>query len=310
MRKNVWRIDGRGANAVQGRVVWAPVKSIWNTTMFVLAIAFAPTHFSWGSFALFLVLSYVTLLLGHSLGMHRRLIHKTYDCPKSVERFLVWLGVLVGMAGPFGILRIHDVRDWAQREPQCHDFFAHRRGLWIDAFWQLHCTFRFSSPPRFVIEPEFAQDPWYRFMEATWPLHQLMLGTIFYLIGGLDWVVWGVFVRVAVGVTSHWVVTNFAHNPGPGHWTVPGAAVQASNLPGWGFLTHGECWHNNHHAFPESARMGIGPGELDPGWLVLRELEKMGLASNLGVPRAEDMRDDLEGARSTVTMRPSATQAV
>jgi stearoyl-CoA desaturase (delta-9 desaturase) len=85
--------------------------------------------------------------------------------------------------------------------------------------------------------------------------------------------------------------------------------VQASNLPGWGFLTHGECWHNNHHAFPESARMGIGPGELDPGWLILRALEKMGLAKNLGVPRAEDMRDDLEGARSTVTMRPSATQA-
>jgi stearoyl-CoA desaturase (delta-9 desaturase) len=184
MRKNVWRIDGRDANAVKGHVVWAPAKSIWNTAMFVLAITFAPSHFSWGAFALFLALSYVTLLLGHSLGMHRRLIHKTYDCPKSVERFLVWLGVLVGMAGPFGILRIHDVRDWAQREPQCHDFFAHRRGLWLDAFWQLHCTFRFSSPPRFVIEPQFAQDPWYRFMEATWPLHQLMLGTIFYL-GGL-----------------------------------------------------------------------------------------------------------------------------
>jgi hypothetical protein len=36
---------------------------------------------------------------------------------KVLERFLVWLGVLVGMAGPFGILRIHDIRDWAQREP-------------------------------------------------------------------------------------------------------------------------------------------------------------------------------------------------
>ena len=77
------------------------------------------------------------------------------------------------------------------------------------------------------------------------------------MLGGLDWVVWGVFVRVAVSVTSHWVVTYFAHNPGPGRWIVRGAGVQASNLPGWGFLTHGECWHNNHHAFPESARLGI-----------------------------------------------------
>lgn len=108
--------------------MWAPVKSIWNTTIFVLAILLAPTHFSWGAFVLFLALSYVTLLLGHSLGMHRRLIHRTYDCPKGLERVLVWLGVLVGMAGPFGILRIHDVRDWAQRQELCHDFFAQPPG--------------------------------------------------------------------------------------------------------------------------------------------------------------------------------------
>ena len=310
MRKNVWRIDGLGANALDGQVVWAPVKSIWNTTIFVLAIVLAPTHSSWGAFVLFLALSYVTLLLGHSLGMHRRLIHRTYDCPKELERVLVWLGMLVGMAGPFGILRIHDVRDWAQRQELCHDFFAHRRGLWLDAFWQLHCTFRFKSPPRFVIEPEFGGDRWYRFMESTWRLHQLALAAILYALGGLNWVVWGVFVRIAVSVTSHWVVTYFAHNPGPGHWLVPGAAVQASNLPGWGFLTHGECWHNNHHAFPESARMGIGPGELDPGWQVLRVLEKMGLVYNLGIPRKEGMRDDLKEARSTIAMGPLAKPAV
>jgi len=309
MRKNVWRIDGGGANAVDGQVVWAPRKSIWNTTVFLLAIVLAPTHSSWSAFVLFLALSYATLLLGHSLGMHRRLIHKTYDCPKGLERFLVWLGVLVGMAGPFGILRIHDVRDWAQRQEECHDFFAHRRGLWLDAFWQLHCTFRFSSPPRFVIEQEFGEDRWYRFMESTWPLHQLALAAVLYAVGGLNWVVWGVFVRIAVSVTSHWVVTYFAHNPGPGHWIVPDAAVQASNLPGWGFLTHGECWHNNHHAFPESARMGIGPGELDPGWLVLRVLEKMGLARNLGIPRTEAMRDDLAQARSPIARVPLAKPA-
>jgi len=294
MRKNVWRIEGHAANAVDGRVVWAPKKSLWNTGIVVGAIALAPSHFSWSAFVVFLVLSYVTLLLGHSLGMHRRLIHKTYDCPKSFERLLIWLGVLVGMAGPFGILRIHDLRDWAQRQPACHDFFAHRRGLMVDAFWQLHCTFEFSHPPRFLIEPEFKEDPWYRLMEATWPLHQLALGLVLYVAGGLDWVVWGVLVRVAVSVTSHWVVTYFAHNPGPGHWNVPGAAVQASNLPGWAFLTHGECWHNNHHAFPESARMGIASGEWDPGWEVLRLFERVRLVSNLGIPRPEFKRDDLE----------------
>ena len=147
MRKEVWRIDGRGANAIHGKVVWAPGKSVWNSAMLLLAVALVPFYFSWSALLVFLLLSYLTLLFGHSLGMHRRLIHKTYECPKGFERLLVWLGVLVGMAGPFGILRIHDTRDWAQRQAECHEFFAHRRGLLIDAFWQLHCTFQFAIRP-------------------------------------------------------------------------------------------------------------------------------------------------------------------
>jgi fatty-acid desaturase len=297
MRKDVWRIDGQTANAVHGRVVWAPGKSLWNCAIFALAISLAPFYYSWSAVAVFLALSYCTLLFGHSVGMHRRLIHRTYDCPKAMERFLVWLGVMVGMAGPFGILRIHDIRDWAQREAECHDFFAHRRGLMVDAFWQLHCTFRFDNPPRFGIEREISEDPWYRFMEATWPLHQLALAIVLYLLGGINWVVWGVLVRITVSVTSHWVVTYFAHNPGSGRWKIPGAAVQASDLPGWGFLTHGECWHNNHHAFPESARMGIAPGEWDTGWYVLCLFRRFGWVENLGVPRPVEFRDDLEETR-------------
>jgi fatty-acid desaturase len=292
MRNGVWRVDGSGASAVRGRVVWAPVESLWNSIMYVGALL-ASWHVTSGAVAIFLALSYPTLLLGHSVGMHRRFIHRTFECPKALERLLVWLGVLVGMAGPFGILRVHDLRDWAQREPECHDFFAHRRGLWVDALWQMHCTFRFDAPPRFVIEPEFGRDPGYRFMEATWPLHQAVLAAVLYLIGGLDWVVWGVFVRVAVSVTSHWVVTYFAHNPGPGRWIVRGAGVQACNLPGWALLTHGECWHNNHHAFPESARLGLAPGEFDPGWEVLKLLERCHLAYDLGLPREAAQQDDL-----------------
>ncbi|MES2296043.1 MAG: acyl-CoA desaturase [Pseudomonadota bacterium] len=294
MRKEVWRIVPDGASASDGVVAWAPFKSLWNTAMIVAALVLGPLYFSWSGLLVCLALSYVTLLFGHSLGMHRRLIHKSYECAKPLERFLVWLGVLVGMAGPFGILRIHDVRDWAQREPSCHDFFAHRRGLWLDAFWQLHCTFRFARAPRFVIEPEFANDPWYRFMQASWPLHQLALGAALYALGGASWAVWGVPVRVCVSVASHWIVTYFAHNPGPGRWSVKGAAVQASNLERWAFLTHGECWHNNHHAFPESARIGIEAGQLDTGWIALRALERCGLVRQLGLPRAPERRFDLE----------------
>jgi len=111
MRRDVWRVNGAGANATAGRVLWDPVKSLWNTAMIFIALVAGPSTATLGTVALFVVLTYTTLLLGHSVGMHRLLIHRAYECSKWLERFLVYLGVLVGMAGPFGVLRIHDIRD-------------------------------------------------------------------------------------------------------------------------------------------------------------------------------------------------------
>jgi fatty-acid desaturase len=294
VRPGVFRVDGTGADPCAGRVVIAPAKAAWNLGMLAGALVFAPLTFSVGALLVFLVLTYATLLLGHSVGMHRRFIHRSYDCPKWLERTLVYLGTLVGMAGPFGILRIHDQRDWAQREPACHDFFSHRRSLLVDAWWQLTSRFEFTHPPRFEIEAEFARDPFYRWLERTWMLQQLPLAALLYLGGGWGWVVWGVMVRVSVSVIGHWVVTYLTHNPGPGRWHVHGAGVQATNLPGYGFVTMGECWHNNHHAFPESARIGLYSGEADPAWAVIRRLRDLGLVSRVGLPRPDTARDDLE----------------
>jgi stearoyl-CoA desaturase (delta-9 desaturase) len=114
------------------------------------------------------------------------------------------------------------------------------------------------------------------------------------LFGGLDLVVWGIFVRVAISTIGHWTITYFCHNPGPGKWHVKNAAVQASNIPGLGFLTYGECWHNNHHAFPESARIGLDTGQSDPAYWFIKLLEKMGLANNIGKPRSYCKREDLQ----------------
>jgi stearoyl-CoA desaturase (delta-9 desaturase) len=225
--------------------------------------------------------------------MHRRVIHRSFDCSKWLERVLVYLGVVVGMAGPFGLLRVHDVRDWAQREPHCHDFFAHRRPLWLDAFWQLACKFELERPPGFAIEPELEHDGWYRWLERTWMLQQLPIAGLLFALGGVPWAVWGVCVRVPVSVIGHWVVTFYTHNPGPGRWLVPDAGVQASNLPGYGVLTMGECWHNNHHAFPESARIGLQRGESDPGWWVISALHKIGCVTRVGLPRDTVQREDI-----------------
>ena len=116
---------------------------------------------------------------------------------------------------------------------------------------------------------------------------------LFFAAGGWGFVFWGVCARVTAGVFGHWLVGYFAHNHGRIHHEVMGATVQGHNLPMLSLLTMGECWHNNHHAFPESARIGLEPGQTDPGWWVIRGLERLGWVYAVSLPREAAERDDL-----------------
>jgi stearoyl-CoA desaturase (delta-9 desaturase) len=77
------------------------------------------------------------------------------------------------------------------------------------------------------------------------------------------------------------------------HVEVRGAAVQGRNIRLTSLLTMGECWHNNHHAYPGSARLGLLPGEWDPGWWALMLLRRCGLVWNLRLPEQLAPRPEL-----------------
>jgi hypothetical protein len=87
-----------GADPLRGIVQWAPAKSIWIGSMTLSALVLGPIFFTPAAFLLFLATSAVTLCAGHSVGMHRRLIHSSFQCPLWLEYVCVYLGVLVGMA--------------------------------------------------------------------------------------------------------------------------------------------------------------------------------------------------------------------
>ena len=285
--------DSDDTDAVAGKVHWAPVKSLWISGMTLAALIGGPLYFSWSAFALFLATTAITVCLGHSLGMHRRLIHRAFDCPMWLERGFVYLGTLVGMAGPYGMIRQHDIRDWAQRKHACHPYLAHRSALLRDGFWQMHCDLKLDHPPTMVVERRVAQDHFYMFLDRTWMAQQLPWAALFFAIGGMPWVIWGICVRVAVCVTGHWLVGYFAHNQGPRSWHIEGAGVQGYNVPYCGFVTMGEAWHNNHHAFPGSARLGLQEGQSDPGWRVLMMLRRVGLVWGIKTPEMLPFRANL-----------------
>lgn len=288
------RIDpGADGDPVTGEVRWSPIKSLWWSGMAAGWAIVGTLHFSWSAVAVYLVLCAVILCLGHSLGMHRKLIHDAYDCPGWVEKLFVYLGTLVGLGGPFTMMYTHDLRDWAQRQPACHDFLAHQRDIATDFWWQLHCGLRLARPPRFRFPEKLAHSRYYRFLEATAMAQQLPVALLLYAVGGWGWVAWGVCGRVATSIFGHWIIGYFAHNRGHRDWHVEGAAVQGHNVRYFGLVTFGECWHNNHHAFPGSAKLGLNPGQLDPGWLVLKALERCGLVRNLKEPSDLAARPEL-----------------
>jgi fatty-acid desaturase len=285
--------DDGDTSAVNGSVHWNPLKSIWISSMTLVALIGGPFCFTWSAFVLFLTTTAVTVCLGHSLGMHRRLIHRAYDYPIWLERLFVYLGTLVGMAGPYGMIRQHDIRDWAQRKPDCHPYLAHRSPILRDGFWQLHCELKLAHPPALIMERRVAEDRFYRFIERTWMAQQLPWVVLFFACGGMPWVVWGIAVRVAASVTGHWLVGYFAHNRGLRSWHVQGAGVQGYNVAYCGFITMGEAWHNNHHAFPGSAKLGLKAGETDPGWRVLMVLKRLGLVWAIKTPETLPYRPNL-----------------
>lgn len=279
-------------NALVGKIRWNPRKSLFYCGMAALGITALPFA-DIEDWVIFALLTGLTILAGHSVGMHRLLIHRSFSTSKSIEYALVYLGVLVGMAGPIGMIRLHDARDWHQRQLQCPPFPSHSTGFWQDAWWQLHCTFDLDNPPEFVLEKSIANSKFYQWLEQTWMMQQVPLAVILFYFGGWTLVGVGVGLRVFISLTGHWMVGHFAHKRGQQRWVIEGLPVQGYNLPYLSWLTFGENWHGNHHAFPESALLGVENHQSDPGFILILTLKKLGLAWDIKLPEHVKKRKGL-----------------
>ncbi len=278
-----WIVETPDADPLTGKVRWDAAHSLWNGGMALAALALVPFFTTPAAVAVGLGLTGAMLLLGHSVGFHRLLIHGSFQTTPALRAFLIWCGTVAGMSGPLWIVKTHDLRDWAQRQDACHDYLAHRRGMLGDAWWQLHCRLDLEHPPRFDLSALEASR-FIRWLERTWMLQQLPVAGLLYWAGGWPFVVWGVFVRVALTVHGHWLVGHLAHNRGPQSWQVADAGVQAHDVPWAGLITMGEAWHNNHHAYPGSARIGLRAGQSDWGYAFIAALARLGLAWDICLP--------------------------
>ena len=97
------------------------------------------------------------------------------------------------------------------------------------------------------------------------------------LAGAATGLLWGGLVRIFFVHHVTWSVNSVCHFLGNRRFETDD---HSTNVPWLSLLSFGESWHHNHHAFPRSAEHGLRRWEraLDPSALVIRTLEKLGLA--------------------------------
>ncbi|NIQ01562.1 MAG: acyl-CoA desaturase [Nitrospinaceae bacterium] len=282
--------------------------SYTNVTGFVVihliastAIFFPEYTFSWSAVAVMALLVWMTGSLGICLGFHRYLTHRSFELPKWLANFFVLMGTLAMQTTPVtwvGQHRMHHANSDTDKDP-----YNARRGLWWSHLgWALHKTHDFDDKRKLLeYTKDFSGDPFYRFLHEHMFVPQVILGVILFLLGGLPWVVWGIFVRLAVVYQQTLSVNSAAHKWGYKNFETDDLAT---NLWWVGLFAWGEGWHNNHHAFPKSARHGLRPWEFDSTWMVIRLLKALGLATQIQV--AEIQSDGKGGYLTAKVVKEAA----
>lgn len=233
---------------------------------------------SWAAVITAVVLYWVAGSLGIGMGYHRLITHRGYRVPKAVEYFLVLCGSLALEGGPIQwaathrIHHAHTDRDGDPHTPRHGRWWAHI-GWILRGTAQLHEQ---AVLNRYA--PDLVKDRFYVLLNRFYYTPLILVGTALWVFGGWRVMLWGVFLRVTLGLHATWLVNSATHLWGRQRF----ATGEDSRNSWWvAMMTFGEGWHNNHHAFPTSARHGLRWYEIDFNWWGIRVLQLLGLARGI-----------------------------
>jgi sn-1 stearoyl-lipid 9-desaturase len=246
--------------------------------------ALVPAFFSWSGVGLVFLLWYVTGGIGITLGYHRLLTHRSLRMPRPIEYAIAVLGTLALQGAPIEWVATHRAHHaYSDREGDPHD--VHRGLPWAHMEWLYRANAaRLTSEERTRYAPDLMADPFYRALEKLSIPLQVALGVVLLVLGGWSWVVWGIFVRLVFTYHCTWLVNSAAHATG---YRTFRTGDRSTNCWWVAVLSFGEGWHNNHHAFPFSARHGLRWFEVDMTWLTIKFLRTIRLARNVKLPTRE-----------------------
>ena len=244
-------------------------------------LALLPQAFSWSAVFLMVFLHWMTASIGICLGYHRFLTHKGFDLPKWLAYIVVFIGTLACQNGPIkwvGQHRMHHAGSDTEEDP--HN--AKKGFFWSHWSWMLFRHTKFDDTERIeTFAKDLVSDPFYQFLDKYFIVIQFIFGFILLGIGGLPFVAWGIFLRLVLVYHSTWFVNSASHMFGYKNFKLENDL--STNCWWVGLVAYGEGWHNNHHAFPRSARHGLKFWEVDMTWMVISILKIFRLATDIKV---------------------------
>jgi fatty-acid desaturase len=286
-----------------------PLKILWQYVIVLASVhlialyAFVPWCFTWSGLVLAILGHFVFGMMGITIGYHRLLTHRGFTCPKWLEHSLATMGMCNLQDSPARWVAIHRMHhQHSDNQPDPHSPWVNF--LWGHMGWVV-CRNRnldtTSHYERYV--RDLLRDPFYLRLERKggWFFVFLAHAILITLAGGIygyavsggllsgalkysaSWAVWVVAVRTVFVLHGTWSVNSVAHLFGYRNYE-----TRDHSTNNWlvALLSHGEGWHNNHHAEPRSAAHGHRWWEFDMSWRIIRTMEAVGLAKDVVRPKS------------------------
>ena len=278
------------ANETLDRIATGAITVIPVLALGVVAWQLWQELLGWSDLIVFAIM-YVVTGLGITVGFHRLFTHRSFKTGKAVRAVLAVLGS-AAIEGPV-ISWVADHRKhhaFSDKPGDPHsphvDHGVGVRGA-LKGLLHAHVGWLFIHTQRGLktrYAPDLLADPIVSYVSRTFLLWVLAgLAAPFLLgwaitgsvIGGLTGLLWGGAVRMLVLHHATYSINSLCHFFGRRRFTT---GDESRNLHWLSFFTFGEAYHNNHHAFPTSARHGLSRWSWDPSAWVIWGLEKTGLA--------------------------------
>ncbi len=258
-----------------GTIRFSLIKTLWLYLMLLSLVFIDFSMITSTDIILNVSLLFLTVGIGHSVGLHRGIIHKSYKTSKVFRIISLYLFVLTGLGNPLNWLKQHYFRDYWQNRKDCPRYFQYKHSLSTDYIWNLHLTFIPKDITLYNIPKKDLNDKTLKWLGNTWIIHYAAFMVIIYVLLGLNSMLIATTFRTSIIILGHWYIGYASHKYGYARHEIKNADESGYNDIFLGLISFGEGFHNNHHSYPTSAKFSSKWYEVDFGWMLVWILQKL-----------------------------------